>query len=335
MTLIDRPQKLKRFRRCCSVAAFLLVYLLPMWGLTGYSQSAPAPPSPPAPSAITVKAQLVVLPVRITDADGDFVSGLSKENFGVYEDGRLQGISLFQREDTPVTVGLVVDHSRSMGPKLAEVATAIISFAQSSNPQDEMFVVNFNDDVSFELLDGKPFTHDPAELARAISAVSADGRTALYDAVYEGLNHLQLAHGDKKALVIVSDGGDNASKHKYADVLALARRSQTVIYSIGLVGAPNEEDQDRKVLQRLSDDSGGIAYFPDARQTVVSVSARIASALREQYTLGFTPTKTGNDNAFRKIQVKVTAPGRGKIRIQTRPGYSTTEQPAAAGKRGS
>jgi hypothetical protein len=101
-----------------------------MWGLTGYSQSAPAPPSPAAPSAITVKAQLVVLPVRITDADGDFVSGLSRENFSVYEDGRLQEISLFQREDTPVTVGLIVDHSRSMGPKLAEVATAIASFEQ-------------------------------------------------------------------------------------------------------------------------------------------------------------------------------------------------------------
>jgi Ca-activated chloride channel homolog len=335
VTLTGRSQKLKRFRSCCSFAAFLLIYFLPSWGLAGYSQSAPALPFPPAASAIAVKAQLVVLPVRITDADGDFVSGLSVENFRVYEDGRLQRISLFQREDTPVTVGLVIDHSRSMGPKLAEVATAIISFAQSSNPQDEMFVVNFNDDVSFELLDGKSFTHDRAELASAISGVSADGRTALYDAVYEGLNHLQFAHGDKKALVVVSDGGDNASKHKYADVLALARQSQTVIYSIGLVGAPNEEDQDRRVLQRLCDDTGGIAYFPDARQTVVSVSARIAHALREQYTLGFTPDKTGNDHVFRKIRVQVSAPGRGKIRIQTRPGYSNTEQPAIAGKRGS
>ena len=126
MTLTDRSQERQRFRSCCCFIAFLLVYLLPLWGLTGYSQSTPAPPSSPAPSAIAVKAQLVVLPVRITDEDGDFVAGLSAENFRVYEDGRLQRISLFQREDTPVTVGLIVDHSRSMGPKLAEVATAMI-----------------------------------------------------------------------------------------------------------------------------------------------------------------------------------------------------------------
>ena len=275
-----------------------------------------------------------MLPVRVIDGNGDFVSGLSVDNFRVYEDGRLQRISLFQREDTPVTVGLVVDHSRSMGPKLAEVATAIISFAQSSNPQDEMFVVDFNDNVSLELPGGNPFTHDPAELASAVSAVSAGGGTALYDAVIEGLNHLQLAHADKKALIIVSDGGDNASTHKYADVLALARRSQAAIYSIGLVDAPNQE-ADRKVLQRLSNDTGGMAFFPEARQSVVSVSARIAHVLREQYTLGFAPDKTGSDHSFRKIEVKVTAPGRGKIRIQTRPGYSNTEPPAIAGKRGS
>jgi VWFA-related protein len=281
-----------------------------------------------------VKAELVVLPVRILDQNGDFVSGLTVDNFRVYEDGRLQRVSLFQREDTPVAVGLVVDHSRSMGPNLAEVATAILSFAQSSNPQDEMFVVDFSDSNSLELPSGNPFTHDPAELASAVSAVSAGGGTALYDAVIEGLNHLQLAHGDKKALIIVSDGGDNASKHKYGDVLALARRSQTVIYSIGLVGAAGQEE-DRGVLQRLSNYSGGMAFFPEASQSVLNVSARIARALREQYTLGFAPDRTSSDRSFRKIEVKVTAPGRGKIRVHTRRGYSNTEPAAISGKRGS
>jgi Ca-activated chloride channel homolog len=252
----------------------------------------------------------------------------------VYEDGQLQRVSLFQQEDTPVAVGLVVDHSRSMGPKLAEVAAAIFSFARSSNVQDEMFVVDFSDSVSLELPGGKPFTHDPTELASADSAVSAGGRTALYDGVYEGLKHLDLAHGDKKALIIVSDGGDNASKHKYAEVLALARRSQTVIYSIGLLGAPDQEEQDRKVLQRLSADTGGTAFFPEARQAVVMVTARIARALRQQYTLGFAPNRTDGDHSFRKIQVKVSAPGHSKIRVQTRPGYSITEPPATTGKRG-
>jgi Ca-activated chloride channel homolog len=334
VTRSDLTQKLKQSRSCCSFTAFLLVCLLPIGVLDGYSQSASAPPSPPVPPLIAVKTELVVLPVRVIDGNGDFVSGLTVDAFRVYEEGRLQRISLFQREDTPVTVGLIVDHSRSMGPKLAEVITAIISFAHSSNPQDEMFVVDFSDRVSLEQPGGSPFTHDPSELARAVSAVSADGQTALYDAVIEGLNHLQLAHGDKRALIIVSDGGDNASRHKYADVLALAQRSQTVIYSIGLIGADNQEENP-KVLQRLSNDTGGTAFFPDATESVMKVSARIAHDLREQYTLGFAPDKTGNERSFRKIQVKVTAPGRGKIRVQTRPNYSSTGQAATPGKRGS
>lgn len=333
MTLTGRPQTHKRFGRSGSFSAPLLAYLLLIGGVASYSQSAPVGPSPYVPPSIAVKAELVVLPVRVVDENGAFVSGLSLDSFRVFEDGRPQRISLFQREDTPVTVGLVVDHSRSMGPKLAEVATAIFSFAQSSNPQDEMFVVDFNDSVSLEQPGGNPFTHEPSELASAVSAVSADGQTALYDAVIEGLNHLQLAHGDKRALVIISDGGDNASRHRYADVLALARRSQTIIYAVGLIGADGQEENPT-VLQRLCNDTGGMAFFPEARQTVMTVTGRIARALREQYTLGFAPDGTGSKQSFRKITVKVSAPGRGKLHIQTRPGYSNTKPTAIAGKSG-
>jgi Ca-activated chloride channel homolog len=329
LSLMARSKRRRRFRNCCSAVAFLFVC-----HLTGYSQAPKSSPPPPGLPAIAVQTQLVVVPVRVTDGSGDFVAGLTLDDFRVYENGHEQRVTLFQREDTPVTVGLVVDHSRSMGPKLAEVATAIVSFAQSSNPQDEMFVVDFNEHVLLELPGGKPFTHDPHELARAVSAVSARGLTALYDAVNEGLNHLQLAHGDKRALIIVSDGGDNASEHKYADVLALARQSQTVIYSIGLIDAFGEEE-DPKVLQRLCNDTGGIAFFPGTGATVADVSARIARDLREQYTLGFVPDKTGNDHSFRKIEVKVSAPGHGKIRVQTRRGYFASETPAQPGKRAS
>ena len=258
---------------------------------------------------ISVETALVVLPVRVTGADGDFVSGLAQERFRVYEDGRRQPITLFRQEDTPVTVGLVVDHSRSMGPKLPGVAAAVSAFAQSSNPDDEMFVVDFSDNVSVELPGGKPFTSNPRELAQAVSAVSARGMTALYDAVAEGLNHLQLGRWDKKALIIVSDGGDNASGRKYADVLELSRRSQAVIYAIGLVGAPEEENPG--VLRRLCKDTGGLAFFPAEGQSVSDISTRIAHDLREQYTLGFTPEKR-NDDSFRKIRVEVTAPGTGQ-----------------------
>jgi Ca-activated chloride channel family protein len=275
------------------------------------------------------------LPVRVTSVDGDFVSGLTQEQFRVYEDGRRQPLTLFRQEDTPVTVGLVVDHSSSMGPKLQSVAAAVSAFAQSSNPEDEMFVVDFSDSVSVKLPGGKPFTSNPRELAQAVSAVSARGMTALYDAVADGLSHLQLGHSDKKALIIVSDGGDNASGRKYADVLELAHRSQAVIYAIGLVDAHEEENPD--VLRRLCKDTGGLAFFPTKGQSVSDISTSIAHDLREQYTIGFAPEKK-NDGTFRKIHVEVMAPGRGKLQVRTRSGYiaGPLKQPVArASKEGS
>jgi Ca-activated chloride channel homolog len=332
VTVTDLSQKLKQIRSYCSFAALLLVLLLVIRSLAGYSQSTQVPPSRPVQSSISVNTELVVLPVRVSDANGDFVPGLSVDNFRLYEEGRQQRITLFQQEDTPVTVGLVVDRSSSMRPNLGGVVTAIISFAHSSNPQDEMFVMDFGDTVSIEMPSQEPFTHDPAELARALSSVSANGGTALYDAVYEGLKHLELTDRDKRALIIVSDGADNASKHKYAEVLALARQSQAVIYSIGLIDAPDQE-VDRRILQRLCHDTGGIAFFPEGRETVASASDRIARLLREQYTLGFAPDRTGNERRFRKVQVKVAASGRGKILVQTRPGYFLSGEPVTIEKR--
>jgi len=314
-------RSLRRFRSCCLFSAGLL-----FCGVAGFSQNRPsllAPTGASAPSGISVETDLVALPVIVTGANGSFISGLSLQNFRVYEDGRLQNVTMFQQGDTPVTVGLVVDHSRSMGPELPEVAAAVSAFAHSSNPQDEMFVVDFNDGVWVELLGGKPFTSDATELEKAIAAVSARGRTALYDAVAEGLLHLRLGHCDRRALIIVSDGGDNASQQKFSQVLAFARQSQVLIYSIGLISDTGETDPD--VLRRLSKATGGVAYFPDRTNTVTSISEQIARDLREQYTLGFAPEKANTDHAFRKIEVKVAAPGHGKIRVRTRSGYFAAE----------
>jgi Ca-activated chloride channel family protein len=274
-----------------------------------------------APLKIAVSVNLVLIPAIVTDARGAFVPGLKAEAFRVLEDGRPQELTVFEVGDTPVTVGLVVDHSRSMGSKLPAVAAAVNSFAHTSNRQDEMFVVDFNDDVSIELMKGKAFTSDPKELLEALGAVSARGRTALYDAISEGLHHLQYAHWQKKALIIISDGGDNASRLKYPQILALARQSQALIYSIVLVGSDDvEENPD--LLRRLSKDTGGIAYFPRAGESVESASAQIARDLREQYTLGYIPQRMKQDDAFRKIEVKVAAPGHGNLRVRTRQGYS-------------
>src|SRR5580658_7322392 len=291
-----------------------------------------APSTDTAPSPLFAKTDLVVLPVSVTDSNGNFVSGLSSQSFRVYDNGRLQRVTAFQDGDTPVTVGLIVDHSRSMNPKLPEVAAAVSTFAHSSNPQDEMFVVDFNDDVTVELLHGKPFTDDPDELAKAVSSVRARGRTALYDAVAEGLLHLQLGQWDKKALIIVSDGGDNASQHKYSHILALAQQSQVVIYSLGLADGDEEENPD--VLRRLSKATGGIAFFPQSLPDVTDISRRVARDLREQYTLGFVPQTADSSDSFRQLTVKVSAPGRGKLRVRTRPGYFKHAHVAADSAKG-
>jgi VWFA-related protein len=182
-------------------------------------------------------------------------------------------------------------------------------------------------------MDGKAFTNDPKELAKAVFSVRARGRTALYDAVAEGLIHLQLGHLDKKALIIVSDGGDNASQQKYSQVLALAQRSQAVIYSVGLVDAEGDEENP-DVLRRLSKHTGGVAFFPTSLESVADISKRIARDLREQYTLGFVPAKTDTKDSFRQIVVKVDAPGHGKIHVRTRPGYFRPEQQQAPAKLG-
>jgi Ca-activated chloride channel family protein len=315
VTLIIRTQSCKRICHCWLLTVALLCAGGASLGQTGSA--------PPASSAIAVQTELVVLPVNVTDAKGNAVLGLREESFQVYEDGRLQKIALFQQGDAPITVGLIVDHSRSMGSQLPDVAAAVSAFAQSGNPRDEMFVVDFNDDVSVELLNGKPFTDDPKELAKAVSAVRARGRTALYDAVAEGLLHLQLGHYERKALIIISDGGDNASVQKLSQVLELARKSQVVIYSIGLIGDTGEVDPG--VLRRFARATGGVAYFPDTKNTVASISTQIARDLREQYTLGFAPEKANNAHAFRKIEVKVAAAGQGKMHARTRSGYSADE----------
>jgi Ca-activated chloride channel family protein len=279
---------------------------------------------------IAVSSSLVLLPVNVTDSRGAFVAGLKREDFRVFEEGQPQDLTVFDERDTPVTVGLVVDHSRSMGAKLAGVIEAVNSFAHSSNAQDQMFVVDFNDDVSIELMRGKVFSNDPKELEEALKAVSARGRTALYDAVSEGLRHLQYSQLEKKALIIISDGGDNASHLKYSQVLAQARQSQAVIYSIALLGSDNEEENPN-LLKRLCKDTGGIAYFPAKGESVATVSAAIARDLREQYMLGYPPQNVNRTDAFRKVEVKVIAPGHGRLRVRTRQGYSPApeKQPAA------
>lgn len=279
---------------------------------------------------ISVTSELVAIPVSVTDARRNFVSGLSRQNFHIFENNQPREIALFEQEDTPVSVGLLVDHSSSMESKLPNVVTAISGFAHASNSQDEMFVVDFSDEARVQSLGGKAFTSDAAEIERAV-AISARGRTALYDAVSAGLNHLRLARWQKHALVIVSDGGDNASWYKYSQVLAQIRQSQAAIYAVGLVDDFGEEENP-KILEELCKDTGGLAFFPRSPSEIMSATARIARDLREQYMLGFVPEPGSPADSFHKIEVRVSAPQQGRLRVRARPGYSSAGGASASSK---
>jgi Ca-activated chloride channel family protein len=270
---------------------------------------------------ITVRTELVVVPVAVTDGHGRHVNDLNEQNFHVYEDGHLRPTAAFHRGDAPMTLGLIVDRSQSMRQKTAAVLTAVSSVLQSIRKDDELFAVDFNDDVSFELPDDHPFTNDPKAIEATLMTSRAEGQTALYDGVSAGLQQLRTGHGERRALIVISDGGDNASKRRYADVLALARQSDGVIYAIGLLAASEQEDQDAEPLKRLCKDTGGVAYFPRTTDEIAEVSAKVAAELREQYTLGFIPGERTAASGFRRITVTVTAEGRGRLRVRTRSGY--------------
>jgi VWFA-related protein len=278
-------------------------------------------------TVISVRTELVAVPVVVLDASGHHVLGLEPSNFRVYENRRPQPITAFHHGDVPVTLGVVVDRSQSMRPKSAALQVALFALLESSGPDDELFGVDFNDDVLLALPGARPFTNNANELAVALAAVRAEGRTALYDGVAEGLRHLELGHSQKNALIVVSDGGDNASRETSAQVVAVARRSNAAIYAIGLLGTPpSEEEEDEGLLVRLCRDSGGVAYFPRSIEEVAAVSRQIARDLRDQYILGFSPGPRTAGHPFRTIEVKVSAPGLGRIHVRTRSGYVLSDE---------
>ncbi len=240
--------------------------------------------------------------------------------------------SLFRSEDIPVTVGLVVDHSGSMVQKVAEVTAAARAFVESSNRDDEMFVVNFNEKVSLGLPAAIHFTNNTIQLANAMVTARAGGQTALYDAIAKGLEELQTGTKDKKVLIVVSDGGDNASALKLSQVMKQAEQSSVVIYTIGLF---EEDDPDRNpgVLKRFAQSTGGQAFLPKQISEVVPICQRIARDIRHQYTIGYVPTNRVPDGAYRAIRVHAQAKGYGKLSVRTRAGYrqSAESRPSQMG----
>jgi len=269
---------------------------------------------------ISMDVRRVVLYVTVREGKARFVGDLAKGDFSVKEDGAAQELINFSRDDVPVAVGLLVDNSQSMMNKSADVVAAAKAFIQASNPGDEMFVLHFNEKLTYGLPTDLPFTGDRTMLEKALDAIQLDGRTALYDAIAEGLKHLQRSNLTKKALVVISDGGDNMSVQKAADVVKAAGLSGALFYGIGIYD-PMDGDANPSVIRKLAQDTGGEAHFPKSTQEISELCQTIARDLRSQYTLSYSPTNTNYDGKFRRIEVKVKDPQHRKLIIRTRTGY--------------
>lgn len=319
----DARRKPEKFMKRCAVPRRWLFFLLVPTVLPCVVASQDVPKSDQASAyAIRTNVDLVVLQATVRDHKGLPVSGLSKENFQVYEDKVPQHIEYFSHEDVPVTIGLVIDNSGSMRPKRADVVAAAMAFVRSSNPADRIFVVNFNEHVSMGLPANLPFSNNAGQLEKALFRNVISGMTALYDAIAGGLEQLQKGKWDKKALIVVSDGGDNASQRNLARVLSMVNQSNAVLYTIGIFDE-TDEDRNPHVLKQLSHASGGEAFFPKTLQDILPICEQIAHDIRSQYTITFAPTNNKQNGSYRTVDVKAHEPSGGRrLSVITRAGYS-------------
>lgn len=293
--------------------------------------------APPAeaeePLKLSVTAELVLLDVSVKDKAGEHVSNLSRQNFSIYEDNALQKIVHFASEDVPVTVGLVIDTSGSMRPKYDNVVTAALVFIQGSNPNDEVFVVNFGDRVSSGLPGDVPFTADLNRLRSALLMGTPAGRTALYDAVLYSLAHLAKGKWARKTLLLISDGGDNNSVHGAEEMTRMVRESLATIYSIGIYDL-DDPDHNPALLRRLTAISGGESYFPDGLPAIGGICRQIASDIRVRYTIGYVPARSGEQGAVRKIKVTASTAEGKRLIVHTRSSYVLPDRRPAVDRQG-
>ena len=351
---MPRPATTPRTSSRGRLAVFLIAFFLVALGVlytAGASaqqqQQAPISPSvqPPAPNAppqdipqgaykIKTQVSLVVLHVSVLNDRSVFVPGLLEDNFRVLEDKVEQKLSVFKQEDVPVSFGLVVDNSGSMRDKRPQVNAAALTFVKTSNPQDEGFVVNFNDDYYLDT--EHDFTSDLPEMRTALERIDARGSTALYDAVIGSLDHLKKGTRDKKVLLVVTDGEDNASRHSLENVIEQAQRSNAVIYAVGVFSDDDIKHNHRAMkkargaLSDLATATGGLAFFPETADDTEAICTQIAHDIRNQYTLAYYPTNAAHDGTFRTVAVMVTPPhGAGKLTVRTRTGYYASRAPAS------
>jgi Ca-activated chloride channel homolog len=270
----------------------------------------------------------VILPVIVTDTRRHIVSNLQKNNFLVYEDGQPQTIIHFSREDVPVSIGIVVDNSGSMRTKRTAVTKAVLNLIQASNPQDEVFVVNFNDDPYLD----QDFTNKLGPLREALDRVDSRGGTALYDAVIASADHLAKgAKKDKKVLLVITDGVDNESRESLESAIRKVQDDQgPIIYTIGILGDEPGIKRAKRALQSLSDQTGGVAFFPKDLMEVDEISQEVARDIRNQYSITYQPTNPRSNGGYRKVKVEARAQGYKDLQARTRDGYFADEKRTAA-----
>jgi VWFA-related protein len=285
----------------------------------------------------SVDVGLVALHTTVVDRSGRLVGGLSAQHFRVYEDDVKQELAVFRNEDVPVTAGLVLDNSASMRRNRSTMKAGALSFVETSNPLDEIFLVNFNDDHHLDL-EGKDFTSDIEELKTALEKTTTRGSTAVHDALLASLKHLKRGTRQKKVLLLISDGVDTTSLSTFQAALHEAKMSEAAIYLIQLPCSPDEEKsacrRARRNIRKLAEATGGAAYFPTTIEQVEGLCRRIAHDIRNQYVLGYYPSNRARDGRFRRVRVKIAPPrGYKKLAARHRPGYYTRSPTGASGSR--
>jgi len=278
---------------------------------------------------LRVDTTLVPIPVAVTDPMGRFVTGLEKENFKLTEDKIDQEIRTFSSEDAPLSVGVVFDTSGSMGAKLQKSREAVRQFMKTANPEDEFFLVQFNDRPELTV----PFTSEPEDIQSHLSFIQSKGRTALLDGVYMAMNHMKKARNGRKAILIISDGGDNSSRYTESEVRNAVREADVQIYAIGIFesfGARSrtpEEMAGPGLLGEITEQTGGRHFAVDNLAELPDVAAKIGLELRNQYVLGYTPKNQARDGKYRRVQVRlVKTTGLPPLKAMFRNGYYAPAQ---------
>jgi Ca-activated chloride channel homolog len=293
----------------------------------------PAPPSSSAASqdedvaVFRSGAELVDLHVSVLDKNGKLITNIPKDSFKVFENGVEQPVKMFRREDVPVSMGILIDSSGSMRNKRTQVAAAALALVKASNPQDEVFIVDFNDDPYLD----QPFTNDMNKMEAVLNKLGARGGTAMRDAISMSLDYVKdKGKREKKVLLVVTDGNDNTSNISLERLVRKAQRSGVLIYCIGLLNEeePHDAREAKHALKALSEASGGMYYYPKDLTEVQTITPQVAHEIRNQYLLAYSPTNPNLDGTYR--QIKVTVSGISHPNVRTRNGYYATAEPSKA-----